>query len=55
MGKVVSAKMIPPDLDKSQKRVIHSSHRKKQNSTSLTGFIKVPGAQQPLCELIMIM
>lgn len=51
MGNMVTEKMILPDLQESQKRVIRSSHRKKQNNSSLTDFRKAPGAQQPAYEL----
>lgn len=54
VGKVVSEKMILPDLQESQKRVICSSHRKNQNS-SFTDFRKATGAQQPAYELITVM
>lgn len=53
MGKVVSGKIIPPDLQERQKSMICSSHHKQ--NTLLTDFKEAPGAQDPEYELIMVM
>lgn len=50
MGKMVSEKMILPDLQKRQ----NSLHVTKSRR-ALFDFCKVPGAQQPALELIMVM
>lgn len=50
MGKVVSKKMILPDLQERQKSLHVIKSRR-----ALCDFCKVPGAQQPALELIMVM